>query len=38
MSKNLSFKQRQNLETVPFFDAHEVLSSPLRIRYIVRFP
>lgn len=35
MSKDLSLTQRQDLEAVPFFDAHPALSYPLRIRYIV---
>src|SRR4051812_40607912 len=35
MSKKLSLKQGQDLEAVPFFDAHATLNYPLRIRYIV---
>jgi hypothetical protein len=35
MFKDLSLTSRQNLEAVPFFDAHASLSYPLRIRYIV---
>lgn len=35
MSKKFSLKQGQDLEAVPFFDAHAALSYPLRIRYIV---
>ncbi|HEY7415380.1 MAG TPA: condensation domain-containing protein, partial [Ktedonobacteraceae bacterium] len=35
MSKKLLLKQRQDLEAVPFLDAHDALSWPLRSRYIV---